>query len=72
MLRFLRNTTPGTYFIYSAFVGVLIAAGATLIPGIELGFIRMLLILLSIDVITYIAMKAGWIRIPGQRGGAKR
>ncbi len=72
MPRFLRNATPETYFIFSALVGAAIAAGASVIPGIDFGFFRILLILLSIDVITYIAMKRGWMKTPRQRSGADR
>jgi hypothetical protein len=72
MPRFLRNATPETYFIFSAFIGVGIAAGASLIPGIDLGFLRMLLILLSIDIITYIAMKLGWMKTPRRRSGIEK
>jgi hypothetical protein len=34
-----------------------------------MNFLTLAAILLSIDVITYIAMKAGWIRTPKQRSG---
>ncbi len=69
MTRFLRNATPEVYLVFSAVIGVLIAAAGTLIPGLEVGFFRMLAILLSLDVITYIAMKLGWMKTPGKRGG---
>ncbi len=72
MPQLLRNATPEMYLIYSAFIGVLIAGGASLIPGIDFGFYRMLLILLSIDVITYIAMKLGWMKTPKQRSGIEK
>ncbi len=69
MKRFLKNATPEVYFVFSAVIGVLIAALASRIPGLELGFFRMLAILLSLDVITYIAMKLGWMKTPRQRSG---
>ncbi len=69
MTRFLKNATPEVYFVFSAVIGVLIAGFASRIPGLDLGFFRMLAILLSLDVITYIAMKLGWMKTPRQRNG---
>ena len=69
MARFLRNVSPEAYFLFSAFIGVVMAALASRIPGLDLSFATLLVIFLSLDVITYIAMKAGWIRTPRQRSG---
>ena len=69
MARFLRNASPEAYFLFSAVVGVIMAALASRIPGIDFGFFTVLAILLSVDVITYIAMKAGWMKTPRQRSG---
>lgn len=68
MRRYLRNATPEVYFIFSALIGALIAAGLSF-TQLGFGFWTMWGILLSIDVVTYIAMKAGWIRTPRQRSG---
>lgn len=69
MRRYLQHASPEAWFLFSAIIGVAIAWAATLIPGLGFRFIQILVILLSIDVATYIAMKAGWIRTPRQRSG---
>lgn len=69
MAQFLRNASPEVYFLFSALIGVVMAALASRIPGLDLSFLTLLAIFLTIDVVTYIAMKAGWIRTPRQRSG---
>jgi hypothetical protein len=67
MRRFLKNATPETYLLFCAVVGVVLAAVASMIPGLDLGFVKLVLIFMSFDVLTYLAMKAGWIRTPAER-----
>lgn len=69
MARFLRTASPEGYFLFSAFIGLVMAGVASMIPGLELSFVTLVVILLSIDVITYAAMKAGWMKTPRQRSG---
>ena len=69
MARFLRNASPEAYFLFSAFLGVLMAALASRIPGLDLSFVTLLVIFIALDLITYIAMKIGWIKTPKQRSG---
>jgi fucose permease len=69
MAKFLRTASPEKYLAFSAAIGILLAWLASRIPGLGMNFLTLAAILLSIDVITYIAMKAGWIRTPKQRSG---
>lgn len=69
MKRFLRNASPESYFVFSAVVGIVLAAIISQIPGLDMSFLLLLGIFLSVDLLTYIAMKAGWIRTPRQRSG---
>ena len=69
MKRFLRNASPESYFVFSAVIGAVIAAVVSQIPGLDISFLVLLGIFLSVDLLTYIAMKAGWIRTPRQRSG---
>jgi hypothetical protein len=59
-VKFLNRTSAEAEFVLSALIGVVIAAVLSRIPGLGLSFTTMLAILLSIDVIRYIANKAGW------------
>ena len=72
MRRYLSNASPEAYLLVSALIGAGIAGLATLIPQIDFGFLEVFGILLSFDLLTYIAMKAGWIRTPRQRSGVER
>ena len=69
MARFLRTASPEAYFLFSALIGIVLAGIASRIPGLDLGFVTLVVILLSIDVITYVAMKVGWMKTPRQRSG---
>ena len=69
MARFLRNASPEAYFLFSALLGVLMAALASRIPGLDLSFVTLFVIFIALDVITYVAMKAGWVKTPRQRSG---
>lgn len=69
MRRYLRNASPEVYFLVSALIGAAIAGLASRIPLVNFGFLELFGILLGFDVVTYIAMKAGWIRTPRQRSG---
>ena len=62
MVGFLKRASPEADFVVSAVIGVVIAAVVSLIPGLDFSFLLMLGIFLSIDVITYVAKKAGWIK----------
>ena len=69
MRGYIRNASPETFFVFSAAIGALIAGAITLYEPLDMGFWRLWGILLSFDVVTYVAMKAGWIRTPRQRSG---
>jgi hypothetical protein len=71
MRTYLKNATPEVYLLFCALTGVALAAVASRIPGLDFGFLRLLAIFLSFDLLTYIAMKAGWIRTPAQRNKQK-
>lgn len=64
----LRNVSPEVFFLFSALLGAGIAAAVSRFTSLGFGFWKFWAILLSIDVITYIAMKAGWMKKPGQNG----
>jgi len=70
MRGYLRNASPELYLVFSAAIGALIAAVLSRIEALSIGFWMLWGIMLSLDVVTYIAMKAGWIRTPRQRSGA--
>lgn len=55
------------FFLFSAMLGVLMAAALSQIPLLDFGFREMLLVLLSVDVVNYIAMKSGFMREPRDR-----
>jgi hypothetical protein len=63
----MKHASPEVYLLFCALIGVALAAVASRIPGLDLGFVRLLAIFLSFDLLTYIAMKAGWIRTPAER-----
>jgi hypothetical protein len=64
--RFLAPGSPERFFVSNAVLAPLIAAFVDRFPSFSIGFIPMLLVLLSADVALYVAMKAGWLRVPGQ------
>ena len=66
MSRFLAPGSAERYFVFSAVLGLLIAALVDRFPSVSFGFIPMFLVLLSADVMYYVAMKAGWLPVPGQ------
>ncbi len=63
-----KKASAELFFVLSAAVGVLIAAGVSRVPGIGFSFLQILAIVLSGDVVIYIAMKAGWLKRPGADG----
>lgn len=69
MQKYLRNASPEAYFAVSALIGLVIAAVISRISVFGFSFLGLLGVLLSVDAVTYIAMKAGWIRTPRQRNG---
>ncbi len=69
MRSYIRRSSPEVFFIFSAAIGAVIAGALTLYEPLNMGFWLLWGILLSFDVVTYIAMKAGWIRTPRQRSG---
>ena len=69
MAKFLRTASPEKYLLFSALIGIGLAWLASRMAWLDMDFLTLAAILLSIDVITYIAMKAGWIRTPRQRSG---
>jgi hypothetical protein len=68
MRRYLRNASPETYFVASAIIGALLAAVVSRFSWVGLSFLELWGILLSADLVSYVAMKAGWIRPPRERG----
>ena len=69
MAKFLRTASPEKYLVFSAFIGILLAWVVSRIPGLDMDFLTLAAILLLIDVVTYVAMKAGLIRTARQRSG---
>jgi hypothetical protein len=69
MAKFLRKASPEQYLAFSAALGIGMAFVASRIPALDMDFLTLAAILLTIDLITYIAMKAGWIRTPRERSG---
>ena len=69
MAKFLRTASPEKYLMFSAAIGIVMAWLASRIPGLDMDFVTLAAILLALDIITYIAMKAGWVRTPRQRSG---
>jgi hypothetical protein len=65
-MPYLRNASPEVFFLFSAAVGVVFAAISSRIPAVGFSFWKLLFILLSVDVIRYVAMKAGWLTDRGQ------
>ena len=61
----MRKASPELFFLMSALLGVVLAAVVSRIPAIGFSFVQFLAIMLSVDVVTYIAMKAGWMHTPG-------
>lgn len=71
MRSYLRNASPEVYLLFCSLVAVVFAAAASRIPSLGFGFVQLLVIFVSFDVLVYIAMKAGWIRTPRQRSGVE-
>jgi hypothetical protein len=69
MAKFLRTASPEQYFAFSALLGIVLAYIASRIPALDMDFLTLAAILVVIDLITYVAMKAGWMRTPRQRSG---
>jgi hypothetical protein len=69
MRRYLAGASPEAFFLASAVLGAAIAAIVSRISWPGMSFLKTWLILLSADVVIYIAMKAGWMRTPRQRSG---
>lgn len=56
--------SPETFAVASAVAGVLLAAILTLIPSMTFGtFWRMAAILVGADLVVYLAMKLGWLKL---------
>ncbi len=63
-----RKASAELYFVLSAVVGAVLAAAVSRVPSLGFSFLQFLTIMLSADVVTYIAMKAGWMNAPGAGG----
>jgi hypothetical protein len=63
-----NSKSPETFGLASAVVGVLMAALLTLVPAVSFGtFWQMTAILLSADIVVYLAMKVGWLKMRRDR-----
>lgn len=68
MIRALLTRSPEFYAIGNAVIGVSLAALLTRIPAGAFGsFWQMAIVFIIADLIVYIVMKLGWIRMPRQR-----
>ena len=63
-----RKASPELFFIISAAVGVLLSGVVSRVPALGFSFVQFLTIMLSADVVTYVAMKAGVVKTPGGGG----
>jgi hypothetical protein len=63
-----RKGSPELFFVISALLGILLSAVVSLVPALGFSFVQFLTIMLSADVVTYIAMKAGVVKTPGGGG----
>jgi hypothetical protein len=63
-----RKASPELFFVISALVGVLLSAVVSRVPALGFSFVQFLTIMLSADVVTYVAMKAGVVKTPGGGG----
>ncbi len=64
MIRALLTRSPEFYAIGNAIIGVLLAALLTRIPAAAFGsFWQMAMVFIVADLIVYIVMKIGWIRM---------
>ncbi|HVF39376.1 MAG TPA: hypothetical protein VM939_05700 [Gemmatimonadaceae bacterium] len=71
MRNSLRNMTPEAYFAFAALLGILLAAALTQIPILAFGsFWLMAAALVGSDVVVYLAVKLGLIKIPERGNGA--
>lgn len=64
MTRF-RKASAELYFVLSALVGAILAAAVSRVPALGFSFLQFLTIMLSADVVTYVAMKAGRMSASG-------
>jgi hypothetical protein len=63
-----NSKSPEAFALASAVVGVLMAALLTLVPAASFGtFWQMTAILLSADLVVYLAMKLGWLKMRRDR-----
>ena len=62
------SKSPESFALASAAVGVLMAALLTLVPTVAFGtFWQMTAILLGADLVVYLAMKLGWLKMRRDR-----
>jgi predicted permease len=62
------SKSPESYAVGSAIVAVLMAAVLTRTPAAAFGtFWQMIAILLGADIVVYVMMKLGWIKLPRAR-----
>ncbi len=64
----LRTASPETYLLFTALLGVVIAAGLTQVPALAFGnFWLMAGALVAGDVVVYLMVKLGWLKRPRER-----
>ena len=64
MISPFKSKSPESFALGSAVVGVLIAALLTLVPVVAFGtFWQMAAILVGADLVVYLAMKLGWLKM---------
>jgi hypothetical protein len=60
----ISRKSPETFAVVSAVTGVLLAAILTLVPSLAFGtFWHMAAVLVGADLIVYLAMKLGWLKM---------
>jgi hypothetical protein len=63
-----NSKSPEAFALASAVVGVLMAALLTLVPAVAFGsFWHMTAILLAADLVVYLAIKLGWLKMRRDR-----
>jgi len=64
MMSPISRKSPETFAVASAVTGVLVAALLTLVPSLAFGtFWRMAAILVGADLVVYLAVKLGWLKL---------
>lgn len=68
MIRSLLTRSPEIFAIGNAAIGVLVAALLTRFPKVSFGtFWQMAMTLIIADLVVYVGMKLGWLKMPRPR-----